>query len=175
MLLFCVALSATRGKPSTWQQQLRLHAMITLCCLGLPGITYFSASFDIYLWWLSYCAMWWYLYHYSCYIYKFTWRWLKFWAYSVDRLCQFALFHRDRSNRSCCARLWTPGSFTLPKTFSRSWLIKTAWQNHRGNRRQGSLSLFVRCIACSNLSSAERNNPIQHEQIYQKQSTYVFW
>jgi len=27
--------------------------MITLCCLGLPGIMYFSASFDIYLWCIS--------------------------------------------------------------------------------------------------------------------------
>jgi len=41
--------------------------MITLCCLGLPGIIYFSASFDIYLWWqLQHFAMWWYLYHYIC-------------------------------------------------------------------------------------------------------------
>ena len=40
--------------------------MITLCCLSLPGIVYFSGSFDIYLWWLSHhFAMWWYLYHYT--------------------------------------------------------------------------------------------------------------
>ena len=63
---FCVVASATRGKPSTIEQQWRPHAMITLCCLGLPGIIYFSAIFDIYLWWLSHhFAMWWHLCHYT--------------------------------------------------------------------------------------------------------------
>ena len=65
--VFCVAASDTRGKPSTIEQQQKSHAMITLCCLGLPGIRCFSASFDIYLWRLSHhFAMWLYLYHYKC-------------------------------------------------------------------------------------------------------------
>jgi len=39
--------------------------MITLCCYGLSVFIYFSASSDIYLWWLShYLDMWWYLCHY---------------------------------------------------------------------------------------------------------------
>jgi len=39
---FCVAASTTRGKPSTIEQQQRSHAMITLCCLDLPGITLYT-------------------------------------------------------------------------------------------------------------------------------------
>ena len=54
------------GRNTTKGQQERSHVMITLCCLGLPGIIYFSASFDINLWWLSHhFAMLWYLYHYT--------------------------------------------------------------------------------------------------------------
>jgi len=83
---FCVAASATRGKPSRGAIEITCHDHSML----LRSARYYilSASFDIYLWWLSHhFAMWWYLYHYNSELLRSTTAYVFHRGYGVSTNC----------------------------------------------------------------------------------------